>query len=231
VYIEDEFIYVEDILEEEPRRIIVRRDAGVTGEMPVPALAIETGVNPGEQPKIPPTYKPGCAEEPEDAVQTEEIVNEKNLRVATSMVSTSKNPDIRRMLKLFPLHVVPLAIADIIHKLKYNTKSSRNAAHGFLTKISSMGGREEKEKFMRRITSKECRLDLATVMCDISYEDFEPISTLSSDFANTIKLLFLQPELRDEMLQICRGNRQRIRLKYLDYPSSTLQVSNLLTSL
>jgi hypothetical protein len=158
VYIEDKFIYVEDILEQEPKRIFVRRDTGLTGEMPVPALAIETGVNPGEQPKIPPTYGPGCAEEPEDAVQTEEIVNEKNLRVATSMVSTSKNPDIRRMLELFPLHVVPLAIANIM---------------------------------------------IATVMCDISFEDFEPISTLSSDFANTIMLPFLQQDLRNEMLQRC----------------------------
>jgi uncharacterized protein (UPF0276 family) len=106
-------------------------------------------------------------------------------------------------LKLFPSNVVPLAIADIIHKLKFKSKSSRNQAHAFLKRISALWRKEEKEAFMRRVTSKECLLDLATVMCDISYKGFDLISTLSGEVANTIRLLHLRPDMSEGLMQLC----------------------------
>jgi hypothetical protein len=55
---------------------------------------------------------------------------------------------------------------------------------------------------MLRITREGCHLDLATIVLNISYEDFDSVSTLSSEIGNTIELLHLRPDMVQSVMQL-----------------------------
>jgi hypothetical protein len=201
--IADEYIFADKVLEidgVEPSRIVVFGDKIAEGPSAAASLGFG-GFDDGQSLGLCPIPVSREAQEPQGTAQLEKR-DAKNVQFAASLVSMNKSPDVRRILKLFSSNGAPLAIADIVRTLKFNKKSSRNNAHAFLRKVSVHWGKEEKEKFMLRVTKEGCHLDLATVMLDISYEDFDPVSTLSSEIDNTIALLHLRPDMVQSVMQL-----------------------------
>jgi hypothetical protein len=197
----DEFVFVDEILEidsVEPSRIIMCKDKVAEG----PSAAASSGFGgTGNRQVLGLCPVSGEAQKPQGMAQLGKG-HTKNVKFAASLVSMNKSPNVCNIFKLFSFNIAPLVIADIMHSLKFNRKSSCNNTHTFLKKISAHWGKENKERFMPRIARGGCHLDLATIMLDISYEDFDPVSTLSSEIGNTIELLYLWPDMVQSVMQL-----------------------------